>query len=60
MLPARHRVRDGTLQRSRFQVYLSDLRIRVRFHLWYGQEFADEQPPATGANLLEIEGALWA
>jgi transposase len=54
-----HRVRDGTLQRSSFQVYLSDLRLRVRFYLWYGQEFADEQTAATCANLLEIEPALW-
>jgi hypothetical protein len=54
-----HRVRDGTLQRSSFQVYISDLRLRVRFQLWYGQEFADDQTAATCTNLLAIEPALW-
>ena len=54
-----HRVRDGTLQRSSFQVYLSDLRSEVRFQLGYGRQFADEKTAATCANLLAMEPALW-
>ena len=54
-----HRVRDGTLQRSSFQTYVSDLRLRLGFKLWYGQEFADEKTARTCANLRAIEPALW-
>ena len=54
-----HRVRDGTLQRSSFQTYVSDLRLRLGFKLWYGQEFADEKTARTCANLRTIEPALW-
>ncbi len=55
-----HRVRDGTLQRSSFQTYVSDqLRWRVRYHLGNGQHLADAQTAATCANLLAIEPALW-
>ena len=54
-----HRVRDGTLQRSSFQTYVSDLRARVRFELWYGEQLADAQTAATCANLRAIEPALW-
>ena len=54
-----HRVRDGTLQRSSFQTYVSDLRPRLGFKLWYGQTFADEKTARTCANLRAIEPALW-
>ena len=54
-----HRVRDGTLQRSSFQAYISDLRSQVRFQLWYGQRLADDKTAATCANLLAMEPALW-
>ena len=54
-----HRVRDGTLQRSSFQGYLSDLRSEVHFQLCYGRQFADEKTAATCANLLAMEPALW-
>lgn len=54
-----HRVRDGTLRRSSFQTYISDLRSEVRFQLWYGGQLADEQTAATCANLLAMEPALW-
>ena len=54
-----HRVRDGTLKRSSFQVYVSDLRWRLRFELWYGEQFADAQTAATCANLQAVEPALW-
>ena len=55
-----HRIRDGTLQLSSFQVYVSrHLRFRVRFELWYGRQFADAKTAATCGNLLAIEPALW-
>ena len=54
-----HQVRDGTLPRARFQVYVDRLRPRFRFHLWYGQRFADAQTAATCANLLDLGPALW-
>ena len=55
-----HRIRDGTLQLSSFQVYVSrHLRFRVRFELWYGQQFADAKTAATCGNLLATEPALW-
>ena len=54
-----HRVRDGTLKRSSFQVYVSDLRWRLRFQLWCGEQFADAQTAATCANLRAVEPALW-
>ena len=54
-----HRVRDGTLQRSSFQVYVSDLRWRFHNYLRYGQQFADAKTAATCANLLDLGPALW-
>ena len=54
-----HRVRDGTLQRSSFQAYVSTLRGRVRLALWFGQQFADASTAATCANLLDLGPALW-
>ena len=54
-----HRVRDGTLQRSSFQVYVSALRGRVRLALWSGQQVADARTAATCGNLLDLEPALW-
>ena len=54
-----HRVRDGTLQRSSFQVYLSHLRSQVYLQLWCGQQLADAKTAATCGNLLAVEPALW-
>ena len=54
-----HRVRDGTLQRSSFQVYVNELRHQVRFQLWYGEHCTDAKTAATCANLRQIEPALW-
>ena len=54
-----HRVRDGTLQRSSFQVYVSDVRWRFHNYLRYAQQFADAQTAATCANLLDLGPALW-
>ncbi len=53
------RIRDGTLQRSSFRVYVSDLRHRVRFRLCHGQQFADAHTAATCGNFLDLEPALW-
>ncbi len=49
-----HQVRDGTLSRARFQDYIDDLCLRFRFHLCYGQQFADAKTAATCANLLDL------
>ena len=54
-----HRVGDGTLQRSSFQVYVSGLRGRFHNYLGYGQQFADAKTAATCANLLDLGPALW-
>jgi len=55
-----HRVRDGTMQRSTFQSYVSDqLRWWVQYCLWQGQQFADAKTAATCGNLLAVEPALW-
>ena len=54
-----HQVRDGTLSRARFQDYIDDLCLRFRFHLCYGQRFADAKTAATCANLLDLGPALW-
>ena len=54
-----HRVRDGTLQRSSFQVYLSHLRSQVYLQLWCGQQLADAKTAATCGNLIAVEPALW-
>ena len=54
-----HRVRDGTLQRSSFQVYISHLRSQIHLQLWFGQQLADAKTAATWGNLLAIEPALW-
>ena len=54
-----HRVRDGTLERSSFQTYVSTLRHQVHMQLLYGTLLADEQTAATCTNLLKVEAALW-
>ena len=54
-----HQVRDGTLSRARFQDYIDDLCLRFRFHLCYGQRFADAKTAATCGNLLDLGPALW-
>ena len=38
-----HRVRDGTLERSSLQTYISDLRLRFRLRLWQGELLADDE-----------------
>jgi transposase len=55
-----HRVRDGTLSRSSFQVYISGLRAEVREALAQGAACGCRQAAATCRDLLAHEPKLWA
>jgi transposase len=55
-----HRVRDGTLARSSFQVYISGLRAEVREALIQGAGCACPKTAATCRNLTANESKLWA
>jgi transposase len=55
-----HRVRDGTLNRSSFQVYISGLRSEVREALAQGSACGCPQTAATCRELLSHEPKLWA
>lgn len=54
-----HRVRDGTLKRSSFRVYLGGVRKRVGDLLREGEACAHPKTAQTCKNLLKVEGALW-
>jgi len=54
-----HRVGHGTLEHSSFRTYVSDLRGRFGFLLWYGEQFGDPKTAKTCSNLRAIEPALW-
>src|SRR5262245_4356093 len=54
-----HRVRDGTLNRSSFQVYISGLRVEVREALARGAACGCPQTAATCRELLSHEPKLW-
>ena len=54
-----HRVRDGTLQRSSFRVYMGGVRKRVGVLLRAGEECAHPKTARTCKNLLKVEAALW-
>jgi transposase len=54
-----HRVRDGTLARSSFQVYISRLRGEVREALTQGAACGCPQTAATCRQLLAHEPRLW-
>jgi len=54
-----HRVRDGTLKRSSFQVYMVQLKAQVRLYLWSGQHCAHPQTASTCGEILRVEAALW-
>jgi transposase len=54
-----HRVRDGTLQRSSFCVYVSQLRLEVRALLQEGMWCDDPKGAALCRSLLQHEPALW-
>jgi transposase len=55
-----HRVRDGALNRSSFQVYISGLRSEVREALAQGSACGCPQTAATCRALLSHEPKLWA
>src|SRR5262249_2948900 len=55
-----HRVRDGTLARSSFQVYISGLRAEVREALTQGTACGCSQTAATCRELLVHEPKLWS
>jgi transposase len=55
-----HRVRDGTLSRSSFRVYIGWLRANVRDALAEGAACACPQTAATCRDLLAHEPKLWA
>lgn len=55
-----HRVRDGTLSRSSFQVYISGLRAEVREALTQGAACGCPKTAATCRNLIANEAKLWA
>jgi len=55
-----HRVRDGTLNRSSFRVYISGLRAEVRKALARGAACGCPQAAATCRDLLAHEPKLWA
>jgi transposase len=54
-----HRVRDGTLNRSSFQVYISGLRAEVREALVQGAACGCPKTAATCRNLIAHETKLW-
>jgi transposase len=54
-----HRVRDGTLSRSSFQVYISGLRAEVRGALVQGAACGCPKTAATCRNLAANEARLW-
>src|SRR5436190_20885760 len=54
-----HRVRDGTLSRSSFQVYISGLRAEVREALTEGTACGCPKTAATCRQLLAYEPKLW-
>lgn len=53
------RVRDGTLERSSFQTYASDIRCRVRDLLERGQTSSHKFTATTCRELLRMEAAMW-
>jgi transposase len=55
-----HRVRDATLNRSSFQVYIRGLRAEVREALLGGAACGQPQAAATCRELLAHEPMLWA
>ncbi len=54
-----HRVRDGTLPRARFQVYMRPLRARVEAVLAEGVALGDPKTAHTCAKLLKSSEAMW-
>jgi len=54
-----YRVRDGTLTRSTFRVYMGPVKSRVRELLRQGQACAHAKTASTCREILKIEPALW-
>lgn len=54
-----HRIRDGTLKRSTFKVYMRPVINRFHALLVEGSECAHPKTSKTCANLLKHFGALW-
>ena len=54
-----HRVRDGTLSRASFRVYMRSLSARVEALLAEGIERGDEKTARTCTKLLKAKVALW-
>jgi len=54
-----HRVRDGTLSRKNFQVYVRSLKNRVRALLEQAQQCADQKTARTCGKLLRVFPAMW-
>ena len=54
-----HRVRDGTLSRASFRVYMRSLRVRVEAFLAEGIKQGDKKTAGTCAKLLKAKVALW-
>jgi transposase len=54
-----HRVRDGTLGRSEFQVQVRPIQTKVHQYLEQGRAISHQQTSRTCQNLLKLEPALW-
>jgi transposase len=54
-----HRVRDGTLSRASFRVYVRPLRARVEAILQEGIDRTDKKTARTCAKLLKSSEAMW-
>ena len=54
-----HRVRDGTLSRATFKVYMRSLRGRVEALLLEGSRLTDKKTARTCAKLLKSSEAMW-
>jgi transposase len=54
-----HRIRDGTLSRSTFQVYVRTLQNRVRALLEQGRACAQPKTARTCAKMLAVFPAFW-
>lgn len=54
-----HRVRDGTLSRKNFHIYMRSLKNRVLLLLQQAQTGADPKTARTCQNLLKVFPALW-
>ena len=55
-----YRIRDGTLKRSTFQVYIRKVKTRTRELLRRGQECAHPKTAATCREILKVEPAMWS